>query len=135
MCMEAYGQYMCVDYWTRRLDRLNQQSLSLQLFLINIITLHSSFFCSFFPPAVLSSCREFEEMDVLLSALLGELTTRSINFIISKYSKPMPLDVKDCLRRLLLRAQVIIDEAMGRHITNQAMLLQLVTLRDAMHRG
>ncbi|KAG2640483.1 putative disease resistance protein RGA3 [Panicum virgatum] len=74
-------------------------------------------------------------MDVLLSAVLGELITRSINFIISKYSKPMPLDVKDCLRRLLLRAQVIIDEAMGRHITNQPMLLRLVMLSDAMHRG
>jgi len=43
--------------------------------------------------------------------------------------------VKDCLRRLLLRAQVIIDEAMGRHITNQPMLLRLVMLSDAMHRG
>jgi len=74
-------------------------------------------------------------MDVLLSSVLGELTTRSINFLISKYSKPMPLDVEDCLRRVLLRAQVIIDEAMGRHITNEAMLLQLVMLRDAMHRG
>ncbi|KAF8713923.1 hypothetical protein HU200_027905 [Digitaria exilis] len=50
-------------------------------------------------------------------------------------SKPMPLDVEDCLRRVLLRAQVIIEEAMGRHITNHAMLLQLLMLRDAMHRG
>nr|CAB3451724.1 unnamed protein product [Digitaria exilis] len=32
------------------------------------------------------------------------------------------LDVDDHLRKLLLRAQVIIDEAMGRHITNHAML-------------
>ncbi|RLM58495.1 hypothetical protein C2845_PM18G10760 [Panicum miliaceum] len=52
-----------------------------------------------------------------------------------KITKPMGLDVEDCLRRVLLRAQVIIDEAMGRHITNQAMLLQLVMLRDAMHHG
>ncbi|KAF8731366.1 hypothetical protein HU200_016422 [Digitaria exilis] len=54
---------------------------------------------------------------------------------ICKISKPMPLDVEDCLSRVLLRAQVIIDEAMGRHITNHAMLLQLVILRDAVHRG
>jgi len=74
-------------------------------------------------------------MDVLLSAVLGELITRSINFLISKYSKPMPLDVEDWLRRVLLRGQVIIGEAMGRYITNQTMLLQLVMLRDAMHRG
>lgn len=32
-------------------------------------------------------------------------------------------------------AQVIIEEGMGRHITNQAMLLQLNMLRDDMHRG
>jgi hypothetical protein len=74
-------------------------------------------------------------MEAILSAVLGELTTRSINFFISKISRPIPLDVEDCLHRVLLRAQVIIDEAMGRHITNQAMLLQLVMLRDAMYRG
>ncbi|KAF8731367.1 hypothetical protein HU200_016423 [Digitaria exilis] len=50
-------------------------------------------------------------------------------------SKPMQLDVEDCLCRVLLRAQVITEEAMGRHITNQAMLLQLLMLTDAMHRG
>ncbi|CAL5079037.1 unnamed protein product [Urochloa decumbens] len=74
-------------------------------------------------------------MDTILSAVLSELTTRSINFFISKISKPAPLDVEDCLHRVLLRAQVIMDEALGRHITNQAMLLQLVMLRDAMHQG
>ncbi|TVU13262.1 hypothetical protein EJB05_40798, partial [Eragrostis curvula] len=31
--------------------------------------------------------------------------------------------------------QVTVDEALGRHITNQAMLQQLDLLRDAMHRG
>ncbi|CAL5077860.1 unnamed protein product [Urochloa decumbens] len=74
-------------------------------------------------------------MDIIISAVLGELTTRSINFFVSKVSKPVPLDVEDCLHKVLLRAQVIMDEAMGRHVTNQAMLLQLVMLRDAMHRG
>uniref|UniRef100_K4A045 NB-ARC domain-containing protein n=1 Tax=Setaria italica TaxID=4555 RepID=K4A045_SETIT len=72
-------------------------------------------------------------MESFISAILGELTTRSINFFISKLSKPTTLDVEDRLRRVLLRAQVIIDEAKGRHITNQAMLLQLVMLRDAVH--
>ncbi|XP_062187575.1 uncharacterized protein LOC133890942 isoform X1 [Phragmites australis] len=74
-------------------------------------------------------------MEMFLSAVLGELTTRSINFFINKSSKPSALDVEDRLRRVLLRAQVIVDEAMGRHITNQAMLQQLDMLRDAMHRG
>ncbi|KAF8655963.1 hypothetical protein HU200_060844 [Digitaria exilis] len=72
---------------------------------------------------------------MLLSTVLGEVTTRCINFIISKCPKPQVLDVDDHLRKLLLRAQVIIDEAMGRHITNHAMLQQLDMLRDAMHRG
>ncbi|KAK1631398.1 hypothetical protein QYE76_005713 [Lolium multiflorum] len=39
------------------------------------------------------------------------------------------------LERILLRAQVIVDEAEGRHITNQGMLRQLGMLRDAMYQG
>jgi hypothetical protein len=74
-------------------------------------------------------------MDILLAAVLGDLTTRSINFLIKKCCKPKAQDVEDRLRRILLRAQVIVDEAMERQITNQAMLKQLDMLRDAMHRG
>nr|CAB3455548.1 unnamed protein product [Digitaria exilis] len=74
-------------------------------------------------------------MENLLSAVLSELTSRSLHFFFSKISKPMPVDVEDRLRRVLLRAQVIVDEAMGRHITNQAMLLQLDMVRGAMYRG
>ncbi|XP_062189832.1 putative disease resistance protein RGA3 [Phragmites australis] len=74
-------------------------------------------------------------MEIFVSAVLSELSTRSINFFISRSSKPTTLEVEDRLRRVLLRAQVIVDEAMGRHITNQAMLLQLDMLRCAMYRG
>ncbi|KAJ1287444.1 hypothetical protein BS78_02G010200 [Paspalum vaginatum] len=74
-------------------------------------------------------------MDVLLSAVLGEAITRSINIFISKCSRQQAQDVEDHLRRVLLRAQVIIDEAMGRQLTNQAMLLQLDMLTGAMHGG
>jgi hypothetical protein len=74
-------------------------------------------------------------MDTILSAVLGELASRSINFFIRKNCKPKALDVEDNLQRSLLRAQVIIDEATGRHITNQAMLQQLEMLRDAMHQA
>lgn len=74
-------------------------------------------------------------MDVLLAAVVGELTTRSINFLIRNCLKPTAPDVEDRLRRILLRAEVIVDEAMGRQITNQAMLQQLDVLREAMHRG
>ncbi|TVU40569.1 hypothetical protein EJB05_14036 [Eragrostis curvula] len=74
-------------------------------------------------------------MEIFLSAILSELTARSINFFIGKSSKQMAQDVEDRLRRVLLRAQVISDEAMGRHITNQAMLKLLGMLTEAMHRG
>ncbi|TVU13514.1 hypothetical protein EJB05_40574, partial [Eragrostis curvula] len=74
-------------------------------------------------------------MDIFLSAVMGEVTTRSINFFISKLSKPSALDVEDRLLMVLLRARVIIEEAMGRKITNQSMLQQLDMLRDAMYRG
>ncbi|CAL5034369.1 unnamed protein product [Urochloa decumbens] len=62
-------------------------------------------------------------MNILLSAFLCELTTRSINFIIRNSFKPT------------VQGQVIIDEATGRQITNQAVLQLLDKLRDAMHRG
>nr|XP_034583593.1 uncharacterized protein LOC117846500 isoform X2 [Setaria viridis] len=75
------------------------------------------------------------QMDILLSAVLGELTTRSIDFFIKKIFKPKELDVEDRLHMILLRAHVIVDEAMGRQITNQSVLQQLDMLRDAMYRG
>ncbi|WVZ61565.1 hypothetical protein U9M48_011419 [Paspalum notatum var. saurae] len=74
-------------------------------------------------------------MDMLLSTVLGEAIGRSIDFFISKCSKKQEQDVEGRLGSVLIRAQVIIDEAKGRQITNQAMLLQLEMLRGAMHRG
>ncbi|XP_034582667.1 putative disease resistance RPP13-like protein 1 [Setaria viridis] len=74
-------------------------------------------------------------MESFLSAVLGELASRSINFFISRSSKPKVLEVEDRLKRALLRAQVIVNEATGRNITNQAMLQQLDMLRNAMHQG
>ncbi|TVU40549.1 hypothetical protein EJB05_14016, partial [Eragrostis curvula] len=74
-------------------------------------------------------------MDIFLSALLAEMTTRSINFFINKISKPTALDVENRLHNILLRTQIIVDEAMGRRITNQAMLQQLDMITDAMQRG
>ncbi|KAK3124285.1 hypothetical protein QOZ80_7BG0584450 [Eleusine coracana subsp. coracana] len=74
-------------------------------------------------------------MEFLLSALLSELSTRSINFFIKKFSKPTELDVAGNLQRALLQAQVITDEAIGRPITNHAMLMQLNLLREAIYRG
>ncbi|XP_039855819.1 putative disease resistance protein RGA3 [Panicum virgatum] len=74
-------------------------------------------------------------MNILLTAVLNELTTRSINFLIKNSFKPTAPDMEDRLRRILLRAQVIIDEAIGRQITNRGVLEQLDKLRDSMHHG
>ncbi|CAL5077349.1 unnamed protein product [Urochloa decumbens] len=74
-------------------------------------------------------------MEIFLSAILGELASRSINFLISKSSKLKVMDVDHRLESTLLRAQLIINEATGRHITNIAMLQQVDMLRDAMHHG
>ncbi|CAL5077351.1 unnamed protein product [Urochloa decumbens] len=74
-------------------------------------------------------------MENFLSAVLGELASRSINFLINKSSKPKVLDVETSLQRTLLQANIIINEAIGRQITNQAILQQLDMLRDAMYQG
>ncbi|KAM0873027.1 hypothetical protein ACQ4PT_038346 [Festuca glaucescens] len=74
-------------------------------------------------------------MEIFLSSVLSELATRSMGLFISKYSKQPVQAMEISLERILLRAQVIIDEAEGRHITNQGMLRQLGMLRDAMYQG
>uniref|UniRef100_M8CCI5 Uncharacterized protein n=1 Tax=Aegilops tauschii TaxID=37682 RepID=M8CCI5_AEGTA len=74
-------------------------------------------------------------MEIFISALMGELISRSVSSIINKYSKPPAQAVEAGLERILLRGQVIIDEAMGRHITNHGMLQQLSMLRYAMYQG
>ena len=102
------------------------------------------FILSFSPPfGVLtrntySTHRKFRRMvsllEIFLSAILGDLATRSIDFFISR--RPKPPAPEDRLQSVLLRAQVIVDEAMGRRqITNRAMLQQLDALVDAVHRG
>jgi len=41
-------------------------------------------------------------MEICLSAVLGELTTGSINFVLRKLSKPPALKVEDRLDKVLL---------------------------------
>ncbi|CAM0908291.1 unnamed protein product [Alopecurus aequalis] len=76
-------------------------------------------------------------MDILVSAIVGDLFSRSASFVITKYFHQQP-GVDRILRRLervLLRIDTIIEEAEGRHITNQGMLCQLGVLRQGMFRG
>uniref|UniRef100_A0A0D3GLM3 NB-ARC domain-containing protein n=1 Tax=Oryza barthii TaxID=65489 RepID=A0A0D3GLM3_9ORYZ len=74
-------------------------------------------------------------METFLSAILSDLTSRSISFLVNKCSKPTTPTVEERLQQLLLRARVIVEEADERFITNQAMLQKLNILRKEMYRG
>lgn len=76
-------------------------------------------------------------MEAFLSAVLGDLVSRSITFVIDNYyrrQKGLEENLQQ-LRLVLLRIQATVEEAEGRHITNQAMLQQLETLREAVYKG
>ncbi|KAK1677278.1 hypothetical protein QYE76_038126 [Lolium multiflorum] len=78
-------------------------------------------------------------MEVIFSATMGELASRSISFLVDRYlrQKAAPTDEERLcsLQRLLLRVRVIVEEADGRVIANQAMLHQLSILKKEMYRG
>jgi len=77
-------------------------------------------------------------MEVILTAILGEVASRSFSFLIDKYMAEESIESVDemlqSLQLLLLRVRVILEEADGRSITSQAMLQQLNILRKEMHR-
>ncbi|KAL6899294.1 hypothetical protein ACP4OV_005952 [Aristida adscensionis] len=76
-------------------------------------------------------------MDIFVSAVLGDLVSRSISFVVNKYyrqQKGMEENLER-LHRVMLRTQAIVEEADRRHITNQAMLQQLQMLKKAMFKG
>lgn len=71
-----------------------------------------------------------------LSAILGELVSRSISFMVDRYwNQPLVDDTLRRLRQLLLRSRAIVEEAEGRHLMNRGMINQLAALRDEMFRG
>ncbi|KAM0892079.1 hypothetical protein ACQ4PT_025977 [Festuca glaucescens] len=78
-------------------------------------------------------------MEATISAILGELASRSISFLVDKCLKrtsaPTEEESANSLQRLLLQVRVIVEEAEERLITNQAMLHQLSILRSEMYRG
>ncbi|WVZ61651.1 hypothetical protein U9M48_011489 [Paspalum notatum var. saurae] len=76
-------------------------------------------------------------MEILMTVIMGEIANRSISFLIDKCSSaPKNQDERlHDLQRLLLRVNVIVEEAEGRDITNKAMLYQLNMLRKEMYRG
>lgn len=78
-------------------------------------------------------------MEVIFSAVIGELASRSISFLVDRYLKRMAAPTEEerlrSLQRLLLRVRVVVEEADGRLITNQAMMHQLGILKEEMYRG
>uniref|UniRef100_A0A0E0M5A1 Disease resistance N-terminal domain-containing protein n=1 Tax=Oryza punctata TaxID=4537 RepID=A0A0E0M5A1_ORYPU len=87
------------------------------------------------PPKVRSG--EPQDMEVAVSAVTGELFSRFISFLLSKYSSHEISEEKQLerLQQLLLRVCTVVEEADGRYITNSGMLMQLKGLADAMYRG
>lgn len=76
-------------------------------------------------------------MDTFVSAVFGDLISRSISFVLNRYwwhQQGVQEDLQR-LHRMLLRIQTTVEEAEGRHVTNQAMLLQLQMMRNGMYRG
>ncbi|BAS74084.1 putative disease resistance protein RGA3 [Oryza sativa Japonica Group] len=78
-------------------------------------------------------------MDTFFSAVLGDLLSRSISFMIDRYKQQQQSVEEESrlqqLHRVLLRIEAIVEEADGRLITNRAMLQQLGMLREMMYRG
>ncbi|KAF6998385.1 hypothetical protein CFC21_014526 [Triticum aestivum] len=79
-------------------------------------------------------------MEVIFSAAMGELVSRSISFLVDRYLKQRTAATTEeerlhSLQRLLLRLHVVVEEADDRLITNQAMLQQLSILKKEMYRG
>ncbi|KAL6627632.1 hypothetical protein ACP70R_031358 [Stipagrostis hirtigluma subsp. patula] len=74
-------------------------------------------------------------MDALLSAVASDLVGRFISFLVARFQPPDDPDDAARLRRLLLRAGAVVEEADARLVTAQGMLLQLQSLRCAMYRG
>ncbi|RLN29656.1 hypothetical protein C2845_PM05G19730 [Panicum miliaceum] len=77
-------------------------------------------------------------MEALFSAAVGELVSRCLSFLISRYPSMPELSKVESLRKLeraLLRIAITVEEAEGRLITNKAMLQQLKMLRREMRKG
>ncbi|WVZ69036.1 hypothetical protein U9M48_017891 [Paspalum notatum var. saurae] len=92
-------------------------------------------------PALLVPFTPAFAMEALVSAVVGDLISRTIFFAVDRccHRRRKAGGTEDGpqrrLRRLLLRVQVVVEEADRRHVTNQAMLRQLQLMRGAVYRG
>ncbi|XP_037429736.1 uncharacterized protein LOC119295419 [Triticum dicoccoides] len=75
-------------------------------------------------------------MEVLISAVAGDLVSRFISFLAQSYgTQTCEEEDRRRLERILLRMHMVVEEAEGRHITNRGMFLQLKTLIEGVHLG
>ncbi|KAK1647039.1 hypothetical protein QYE76_064844 [Lolium multiflorum] len=75
-------------------------------------------------------------MEVLISAVAGDLVSRFISFLAQNFgTHTCEEDDRRRLERILLRMNTVVEEADGRHITNQGMFLQLKTLMEGVYLG
>jgi len=75
-------------------------------------------------------------MELVVSAVAGELVNRFMSFLFNKYKSEEHLEKKvRTLQDLLIRAHMIVEEAEVRYITNSKMLLQLKKLVEVMYQG
>ncbi|KAK3165292.1 hypothetical protein QOZ80_1AG0031420 [Eleusine coracana subsp. coracana] len=76
-------------------------------------------------------------METFISAVLSDLISRSVSLVIDNYYRWHKGEDENLQRllQMLLRVQVIVEEAEERHITNRAMLQQLQMLRETMYKG
>lgn len=75
-----------------------------------------------------------------MSAVAGELVSRFISLLMSKYHSSIHAQSKEQklakrLQHLLMRVRTVIEEADGRYITNSGMLAQLKMFSEAMYGG
>uniref|UniRef100_A0A0E0JKF8 Rx N-terminal domain-containing protein n=1 Tax=Oryza punctata TaxID=4537 RepID=A0A0E0JKF8_ORYPU len=74
-------------------------------------------------------------MDTLFSVVASDIISHLISSLITKYRNMNTADKLERLQWLLLRARTIVEEANGRQISNQGMLLQLRQLMQSMYQG
>ncbi|XP_006644637.1 uncharacterized protein LOC102717661 isoform X1 [Oryza brachyantha] len=75
-------------------------------------------------------------MNTLVPAAITDIASRLASSAIKKYWQPPDAEViLETLSRLLLRVHIIIEEAEGKRLANEGMLLQLQMLIEGMYRG
>uniref|UniRef100_A0A0E0IYL9 Rx N-terminal domain-containing protein n=1 Tax=Oryza nivara TaxID=4536 RepID=A0A0E0IYL9_ORYNI len=80
--------------------------------------------------------RALVSMEILISAVASDLISRFISSVTQNYRNHIHKeDDRRRLERILLRMHSVVEEAGGRHITNQGMILQLKGLVEGFYLG